>query len=166
MVDESETLELRRKAMVCLLRAGHVDGGLQLLRSVVNSVGIKLPETPKQAVLGILLGKLRLLVRGLGSKERPAELVPQRLLKSIDVCWGVITGLARIDNIRSAYFQPIHLRLALQAGEPYRLTRALATEACFAATKGEKGKQKTERLGRAWSAARGPSASRTPSACR
>ncbi len=143
---ENEAIELRRKAMECLLRAGYVDGGLQLIRSVVDSVGIKLPETSKQAVLGILLGKLRLLIRGLGAKERPAELVPPHLLRSIDVCWGVITGLARIDNIRSAYFQPIHLRLALQAGEPYRLTRALATEACFAATKGEKGQKKTERL--------------------
>ena len=71
---ESEALELRRKAMVSLLRAGYVDGGLQLIRSVVNSVGIKLPETSKQAVLGILLGKLRLMIRGLGAKERPAEL--------------------------------------------------------------------------------------------
>jgi serine/threonine protein kinase len=144
--EKNEALEFRRKAMECLLRAGHVDGGLQLVRSVVDSVGIKLPETPKKAVLGILLGRLRLLLRGLRAKERPAELVPPHLLTSIDVCWGVITGLARIDNIRAAYFQPIHLRLALQAGEPYRLTRALATEACFAATKGEKGKKKTERL--------------------
>jgi serine/threonine protein kinase len=142
----SEAIELRRKAMECLLRAGHVDGGLELIRSVVESVGIKLPKTPKSAVLGIVIGKLRLLFRGMRAKERPAEAVPQKLLMSIDVCWGVITGLARIDNIRSAYFQPIHLRLALQAGEPYRLTRALAAEACFSATKGEKGKERTERL--------------------
>jgi serine/threonine protein kinase len=142
----SDAIELRRKAMECLLRAGHVDGGLELIRSVVDSVGIKLPATPKAAVLGIILGKLRLLVRGLRAKERAAELVPPQLLMSIDVCWGVITGLARIDNIRSAYFQPIHLRLALQAGEPYRLTRALAAEACFSSTKGERAKEKTERL--------------------
>ena len=72
--------------------------------------------------------------------------MPPHLLTRIDVCWGVITGLARVDNIRAAYFQPIHLRLALQAGEPYRLARALATEACFSATEGDKGKNKTERL--------------------
>jgi serine/threonine protein kinase len=146
VAEESESIELRRKAMECLLRAGHVDGGLELIRSVVDSVGIRLPQTPNSAVLGIIIGKLRLLFRGLKSKERPAESVPPHLLTSIDVCWGVITGLARIDNIRSAYFQPIHLRLALQAGEPYRLTRALAAEACFSATKGERAKRKTERL--------------------
>ncbi|HYC63013.1 MAG TPA: protein kinase [Thermoanaerobaculia bacterium] len=144
--DSGDATELRRKAMECLLRAGHVDGGLQLIRSVVDSVGLKFPETPKRAVLGIIAGRLRLLARGLKSKERPADEVPPHLLTTIDVCWGVITGLARIDNIRSAYFQPIHLRLALKAGEPYRASRALATEACFSATKGEKARLKTERL--------------------
>jgi serine/threonine protein kinase len=142
----SESIELRRKAMECLLRAGHVDGGLQLIRSVLDSVGFALPATPRAAVLGVLRGRLRLLLRGMWAKERAAEVVPQDLLTRIDVCWGVITGLARIDNIRSAYFQPIHLRLALQAGEPYRVARALAAEACFASTGGEKKKRRTERL--------------------
>ncbi|MFL6246535.1 MAG: serine/threonine-protein kinase PknK [Thermoanaerobaculia bacterium] len=146
VADKHEAIELRRKAMECLLRAGHVDSGLQLIRDVVAAVGLQFPETSKRAVLGVIMGRLRLLLRGLRAKERAAEAVPPQLLATIDVCWGVITGLARIDNIRSAYFQPIHLRLALQAGEPYRLTRALATEACFSATKGEKGKTKTERL--------------------
>jgi eukaryotic-like serine/threonine-protein kinase len=146
VTEKHDAVELRRKAMECLLRAGHVDGGLQLIREVTDSVGITLPETPKSAVLGIIAGRLRLLVRGLRAKERKADQIPQHLLTSIDVCWGALTGLARIDNIRSAYFQTVHLRLALQAGEPYRLTRALAAEACFSATKGEKSKEKTERL--------------------
>ena len=139
-------LELRRKAMECLLRAGHVDGGLRLIRDVLHAVGLGLPATPKHAVAGIILGKLRLLARGLKATERAVAAVPQQALTRIDVCWGVVTGLARIDNIRSAYFQPIHLRLALDAGEPYRIARALAAEACFSATAGEKAKTRTERL--------------------
>jgi hypothetical protein len=146
LAESGEAIELRRRAMECLLRAGHVDAGLRLIRDVLEAVGLDLPETPKRAVLGILRGKLRLLLRGLRAKERAAEDVPAALLMQIDVCWGVITGLARIDNIRSAYFQPIHLRLALKAGEPYRLTRALAAEACFSSTGGEKAKGRTERL--------------------
>jgi hypothetical protein len=139
-------LELRRKAMECLLRAGHMDDGLRLIRNVLDAVGLRLPKTPKRAVAGILLSRLRLLVRGLKAEERPAAAVPQHALTRVDVCWGVVTGLARIDNIRSAYFQPIHLRLALDAGEPYRIVRALAAEACFSATGGEKKKKRTERL--------------------
>ncbi|HKR67058.1 MAG TPA: protein kinase, partial [Thermoanaerobaculia bacterium] len=145
-VEPSQALELRRRALEGLLRAGHVDEGLDLIRSVLDSVGFKLPETPNRAVLGIVGGKLRLLLRGLKTQERPADRVPQHLLTKIDVCWGLITGLSRIDNIRAAYFQPIHLRLALDAGEPHRVTRALAAEACFASTQGEKAQSRTERV--------------------
>ncbi|HEX8172519.1 MAG TPA: protein kinase [Thermoanaerobaculia bacterium] len=144
--DADEALELRRRASESLLRGGHVDQGLRVIRSVLASAGLKLPRTPRGAVLGILAGRLRLLLRGLRSRERnPAEIAPAELQR-IDVCWAVTTGLARIDNIRSAYFQPIHLRLALRAGEPYRTARALAAEACFAATKGDEGKRRTERI--------------------
>jgi len=144
--DGGQALELRRKAMECLLRSGHVDGGLRLIRDVLKAVGLALPSTPNRAVAGILYGKARLVARGLRAVERAAASIPQHALTRIDVCWGVVTGLARIDNIRSAYFQPIHLRLALDAGEPFRIARALAAEACFAATKGERGKKRTERL--------------------
>lgn len=145
-VDATQALELRRRALEGLLRAGHVDQGLSLIRTVLDSVGFTLPETPRRAVLGILIGKLRLLLRGLKTTERPAERIPQRLLTQVDVCWGLITGLGRIDNIRAAYFQPMHVRLALDAGEPHRVTRALAAEACFSSSLGEKGQRHTERL--------------------
>jgi eukaryotic-like serine/threonine-protein kinase len=146
LTGDGVALELRRKAMECLLRAGHVDGGLRLIRDVLDAVGLGLPETPKRAVAGFLIGKARLMARGLKATERAAAAVPQQALTRIDVCWGVVTGLARIDTVRSAYFQPIHLRLALDAGEPYRIARALAAEACFSATGGEKARTRTERL--------------------
>lgn len=145
-VDAAAALELRRKAMECLLRAGHFDDGLRLMRDVVGAVGLSLPETPKRAVAGIIFGKLRLLARGLTAAEHSPSAIPQEALTRIDVCWGLVTGMARIDHIRSAYFQPIHLRLALDAGEPYRVARALAAEACFSATQGEKRRRETERI--------------------
>ena len=37
-----------------------------------------------------------------------------------------------VDNIRAADFNTRHLLLALEAGEPYRIARALALEAVFA----------------------------------
>ena len=39
------------------------------------------------------------------------------------------TGLALVDSIRAADFNTRHLLLALEAGEPYRIARALALEA-------------------------------------
>ena len=145
-VDPDRALELRRRALEGYLRAGHMDAGLRIIRGVLGSVGLDLPKTPRRAVIGILLGRLRLLARGLRARQRPASQVARELLTKIDVCWGVVTGLARIDNIRSMYFQPIHLRLALRAGEPFRLARAISAEACFAATRGARGKRRTEKL--------------------
>jgi serine/threonine protein kinase len=139
-------LELRRRASEALLRTGHVDAGLRIIREVLASIGRKLPETTRRAVVGILAGRALLKLRGLEFKETRAEDVPRELLTAIDVCWAVTIGLSRIDNIRAAYFQPLHLRLALKAGEPYRIARALATEAAFSATRGEKAKTRTEKL--------------------
>ena len=142
----AQALELRRRALEGLLRAGHLDEARRLIRSVLDSAGLKLPATPRRAVIGLVLGKLRLMLRGLRSRERAADAIPPADLTRIDVCWGVMTGLARIDNIRAAYFQTIHLRLALNAGEPQRLSRALAAEACFSAIKGHEAQRRTERL--------------------
>ena len=139
-------LELRRRASEGLLRAGHVDAGLRIIRTVLASIGMKLPDTPRHALLGILAGRLRQSLRGLDFKERSAEEVPPELLTTIDVCWAVTTGLSRIDNVRALYFQPIHLRHALKAGEPYRVARALAAEAAFSATRGDRAKKRTEKL--------------------
>ena len=41
-----------------------------------------------------------------------------------------------VDNIRAADFNTRHLLLALDAGEPYRIARALALEAAFLASGG------------------------------
>ncbi|HEX2120396.1 MAG TPA: hypothetical protein VHL59_02035, partial [Thermoanaerobaculia bacterium] len=142
--DATHNLELLRRASEALLRAGHVDEGLRVIRSVLASIGLKLPATPRAAVLGILFERLRLRLRWMRTRERPAETIDPATLTRIDVLWAVVTGLARIDNVRSAYFQPIHLRTALRAGEPFRVARALATEAAFSATRGEKAMKRTE----------------------
>ena len=142
----SEALELRRRASEGLLRAGHVDAGLRIIRTVLASIGMKMPDSPRMAILSIVLRRAWMQIRGLDFKERRPEEVPAQLLTAIDVCWAVVIGLSRIDNIRASYFQPIHLQLALEAGEPYRVARAMAAEAAFCATRGERAKKRTEKL--------------------
>jgi len=146
LLESSQALELRRRALECLLRTGHIDEGLNLIRDVLDSVGFHFPETPRKAVLGVLWNRLRLLLRGLETRPRSAQDVAPLLLTQVDVCWGLVTGLGRIDNIRAAYFQQIHVRLALDSGEPHRVARALASEACFQSTKAAKGLRRTDRL--------------------
>jgi serine/threonine protein kinase len=132
----SDALELRRRAAENLLRGGHMEKGLDVMEQVLAPVGMKLPVTPRRSLMRIVAERLWLKLRGLRFRERPLSEIAADLLLRIDVCWTVATGLARVDNIRAAFFQAIHLRLALKAGDPYRIVRALALEAGYSAASG------------------------------
>ena len=140
--DARSALELRRRAAESLLRGGHVDEGLKAVREVLAAVGMELPRTPARALVGILWRRALLALRGLRMREEGARSTDADLLLKIDIFWAVIIGLARIDNIRSVYFQPVHLRLALDSGDAYRIARALVLEAGFAGTRGGPGRKR------------------------
>src|SRR5262249_19678077 len=53
--DVGERRELRRQAAEQLLMGGHLDQGLELLRSVLSAAGLPLPATSRRALLWILL---------------------------------------------------------------------------------------------------------------
>src|SRR5207249_3206569 len=80
--------------------------------------------------------RLFLRLRGLRSHERDSSQLTPRELARIDICWSVAFGLSMVDHIRAAAFQVRHLRLALDAGEPHRVARALALEIAFLACGG------------------------------
>jgi eukaryotic-like serine/threonine-protein kinase len=82
------------------------------------------------------LQRVRLRLRGLGFQWRDESEISARDLARIDVCWHTAVGLAVADHIRGNAFQTQGLLLALRAGEPYRLARALAVEAAYASGQG------------------------------
>lgn len=129
----AEALDLRRRAAEQFLRAGHVDEGLAVLRDVLAAVDLSLPRTPTRAFASLLYRRARLSLRGLEFQEREAS--PEELTR-IDVCWSVGNGLNGVDIVRGADFQARHLLYALAAGDPYRISRALSSEAIFAAMEG------------------------------
>jgi serine/threonine protein kinase len=129
----AETLELQRRAAEQLLRSGHVDEGLAVFRKVFDRFGMKLPATPRMALLSFLLRRIQLWLRGLSFRERSASEIPAEDLLRIDVCWSVAAGLSLIDTIRGRDFQTRHMILALRAGEPYRVARAMGMEAGYTA---------------------------------
>ena len=66
----------------------------------------------------------------------------------IDTCWSVAMGLGIVDNIRGADFQGRHLLLALDAGEPYRIARALGMEVAYAVVSGgRRARERSRRIG-------------------
>ncbi|MEX1366915.1 MAG: protein kinase [Nannocystaceae bacterium] len=141
-----QVLELRRRAAEQLLRSGRIDEGLRELRDVLRAAGLGQVPSPRRAMVGFLWRRLRIRGRGLGFRERPASQVPRQLLFRVDTCWAAATGLVQVNVIVGQSFQAQHLLLALQAGEPRRVARAIAVEVLYAATAGERGKEHTADL--------------------
>ena len=132
----SRSLDFKRRAAEQLLMGGHIKEGLELIRSVLKSVGFTLPAGPKRALFSLLLKRLEIRLRGLNFTERDASQIPEAELFRIDICWALAAGLGAVDLIRGADFHSRHLLLALRAGEPFRIARAMAFEAAQAASRG------------------------------
>jgi serine/threonine protein kinase/tetratricopeptide (TPR) repeat protein len=138
-------LELMRMAADQLLRSGHVDEGIDALRSVLAAAGTKLADSETHALWALTMGRARLRLRGMRFKERDATQVSLEQLTLIDIYWTVSIGLSNVDVIRGAEFQTRHLIEALDAGEPQRICRALAAEVMYTSAAG-KGRRRTARM--------------------
>jgi len=118
-------LELRRRAAEQYLVSGHLERGLAVLRPLARDLGLTYPETPERAVLHLLLGVLRIRLRGLAFAPR-ATAGPSAATLRLDTCWSAAKGLAFIDPLRAAGFAAENLRLCLRHGDPARVAQALA----------------------------------------
>ncbi len=132
----ADAAELKRLAASQLLISGHLDEGLALLRTILGPLGLKFPETIAVAVRSLLWHRAWLRLRGLKFRRRDASQIAARDLTRIDVCWSAVVGLSMSEPVRGADFQTRGLLLALKAGEPVRIARALAMEAGHQSTAG------------------------------
>jgi serine/threonine protein kinase/tetratricopeptide (TPR) repeat protein len=138
------SLEFKRRAAAQLLMGGHINEGLELIQSVLAAVGLSYPASPRSALLSLLLKRLQVRLRGLKFTERDEGQIPEFDLVRLDTCFAVAAGLGSVDLIRGADFQSRHLLLALRAGEPFRMARALAFEAAWTAARG--GLERSEQI--------------------
>jgi eukaryotic-like serine/threonine-protein kinase len=142
----AEGLELQRRAAEQLVRSGHIDQGIPLLKDVLRRVGFHYPETALGSLLSFLFHRFRIRLRGLSFRERDvSQIAPEQLIR-IDTCWSASLGLSMIDTLRGRDFQGLHLLLALKAGEPYRVARAVANEAGYSGTLGPRRARRTAAL--------------------
>jgi serine/threonine protein kinase len=132
----AEALDLRARAIQALLNAGRFDQGIAELRGVLATQGVSYPTTSKRALLSIVAQRAMLAVRGLRFRECDESQVAHEVLARIDLQYYAATTLAPIDNVRGHSFQVRSLRLALRAGERYRVARTLVTEAGYRALAG------------------------------
>jgi tRNA A-37 threonylcarbamoyl transferase component Bud32/tetratricopeptide (TPR) repeat protein len=138
-------LDLQRRVAEQLLNAGRFDEGDAALRRVLAGVGLALPRSPITALIGLLLARFVLWLRGMRVTLRDESVVPPEELTRLDACAGVAELMGTVDTIRGAYFQTKTLIYALSAGEPARLAHALALEATFLTGTGLRNAPRAER---------------------
>jgi hypothetical protein len=144
--DGARAGDLQRRAAEQYLRAGHIDAGTAAMDRALAPFGLALPRSPIWALTSLIAGRARLRMRGLGYHERAASELPASELARIDACFSVSANLGIVDHVRGADFQTRNLLWALEAGEPYRIARALAVEVGYAAARGATARARGERL--------------------
>lgn len=144
--DRQGILELQHRAAEQFLNAGYIEEGIDLLKEVLSKVGMKLSETQNQAFLSILIGRVKLWLRGMKYQKRAESEISAEELKKIDVCWTVVDSIGNVNPVEALNFQTKHILLALEIGEPYRLVRAMNFECFFSGFSGTRSKAKTTKL--------------------
>ena len=135
----ADALELRRKAAEQLLRAGHVDDGLQAMAPVLAAVKLRVPESPRAAA------DVALVAARAAQAARPQVQAARRRPSCRRRCWRASTrrGRSRSGSATSTpSAAPTSPRATCgwrcEAGEPSRVARAMAFEACLTAAHGRR----------------------------
>lgn len=132
-----ERLDFARRASEQLLVSGSVPRGLMACVIVLSAVGLSIARFRWWAVVQTIVLRLFIRWRGLGHEERAeSEIDPLDLIR-IDICETLAGGLGFNDHLRGAPFSARYTLLALRAGEPRRLARALALEGAYAGATGD-----------------------------
>jgi hypothetical protein len=121
-------VEPQRRAAEQFLIAGDLDRGLGLTRAILSGIGMRAPRTRREALAWLLWRRARLRWRGLRFVPQPVEAIDSETLLRIDTCWAAATGLSMVDFIEASEFNIRDLQMALDAGDAYRIARAMAIE--------------------------------------
>jgi len=141
-----EAVELQRRAAEQLLLSGHLQRGLAVIEQVLRVIGMRGTRGGRSGLVSLMGGRLRLRVRGLRYLARAERDLSREELVQLDASWTIACSLGTVDFIRGADFQNEHILLALRAGEPRRLLRALTLEVGYSATPGLGSERRTARL--------------------
>ena len=141
----AERVELQRRAAEQFLIGGHIDRGLDLIRSILEGLGINPRRSPRAALFSLMWQRAQLRWRGLRFVSRPVDQIDPDALLRVDTCWSAASGLAMVDVIGASDFSARHLLMALDLGEPYRIARGMAIESA-ARSAGPSARQLSVRL--------------------
>lgn len=123
--------ECERRAAEQLLRSGHLDDGIALAGQLLGRVGVWVAPNSPLANAEVIARRGWLRVRGLRHVSRRAEDVDRATLERIDLTHNLSVSLGLTDPVRGLALHSRSVQDALTAGEPHRLSRALAFDAAY-----------------------------------
>ncbi|WP_394829575.1 serine/threonine-protein kinase PknK [Pendulispora albinea] len=144
-----EALELRRIAAEYLMKSGREREGLRVLRTVLEAVDLSYPASTEAALASFVYNDARLRLSWAMRRPTAGKTGSQVELSRVDAAFSAAAGLALTDVLRGADFGTRALLLAIEAGDPLRLCRALAIAAGNIASAGEPSRQRAEEMVRA-----------------
>jgi hypothetical protein len=134
--DTDTGLRLRGRAADQLLRSGHVDAGLDILRQVLAGLGLRLPQSRLGTLSQLVRWRLQVRLRGFERRGDPGSELSAAVRTRLELCWSATASLAMVDVQAGMSFQQRHALEALAAGDPGHVARALAAEAAFVSLTG------------------------------
>lgn len=140
-------LQFQRRAASHLLRSGHFEEGEALVGKVLKALKLETPQSNFGLLLAIGWERLRLAWRGLKWTERHYDEIPLAFRFGGVLCGELSIELQPYAPLRAALFQARSLRIALDAGIPHYIARALCVAATVASMPGtRKGTQRAAML--------------------
>lgn len=131
--DPAAAWDLKRRAAEQLLRSGHLDDGLALMRDLLGVIGMRLPRS-RVSALGTMVAEC---ARAAIAPTPPGDPAARTLLaRRADACWTLGYALALISPVACAVFQLRHLHLARRLGDLPRIALGLSLNAPPAAASG------------------------------
>nr|MDQ3036563.1 hypothetical protein [Myxococcota bacterium] len=136
---------LERRAAEEWLKSGRIDEGVAVLRGVLSGVGLRYPDSQREALARAVVRILRLRASKATFTERAESSIPKEVLARVDAARVAGTGLMVVDPLRGYGFLARFLLDALAAGEPRRVAAGLSLNAVTLCRGGETGYPKAKR---------------------
>lgn len=130
----NERHNMQRTAAFYLLISGHLEKGREVLRGLLTPFGLNLDRHPILKVLSVVVSLILIRVFWPFRHWRSGQKNPVHHQEYLDVCGNLSQSLGLIDPLTAAWFQGLHMRAVLRAGDPLRLLHALFMEIfCYSA---------------------------------
>ncbi len=141
-----DALELTQRAADELIAMGYEAEGFGVLSEVFERVGLGGTLAGSFSVPRLLFERARLARRGLRFSVRSPAQVPRAALLCVDGATMAARGLMTAHPLQGARCAALGLRLALDAGDPGRLLRAIENELLYTSLGGARARRHAGRL--------------------